>query len=182
MMRAVLRTLTVLVVFSVTAGAAMAQSPGWKYVEGGLWSVNPDGASSEDGWFVGGAWELGSKTRFHVFANFGNLDSNNQWSVGGGWHGLLGERADLVAEGAFVDADTVDGFRVTGGLRWMLLKRLELGGFVNYVDLDSVDQTGFELEVIFDLTKRFGVGGNYEKGDEFDTAEVFVRFNFGPRS
>jgi len=181
-MPATLRVLMVLLVFSATAGAAVAQSPGWKYVEGGLWSVNPDGASSVDGWFAGGSWELGSTTRFHVFAELGDLDSNNQWSVGGGWHGLLGERADLVAEGAFVDADTVDGFRVSGGVRWMLLKRLELNGFINYVDLDTTDQTGFEIGAIFDFSKRFGVGGSYESGDDFDTTRVFVRFNFGARS
>ena len=38
-----------------------------------------------------------------------------------------------------------------------------------------------EANAIFDFTKRFGVGGGFEKGSEFDTAQVFVRFNFGPR-
>jgi hypothetical protein len=182
MKRATLRVLVTLVVLSAGAGAVLAQSPGWKYVEGGLWNVNPDRGSSEDGWFLGGSWELGKETRFHVFAEAGDLDSNTQWSVGGGWHGLLGERADIVAEGAFVDADEVDGFRVAGGVRWMLLRRLELNGWVNYVDLDSTDQTSFEVGAIFDLTKRFGVGGSYDWGDDFDTTRVFVRFNFGARS
>ena len=181
MRRAWLRMLTILIVLSVGAGAVRAQSPGWKYVEGGLWSVNPDRGSSVDGWFLGGAFELGSATRFHLFAELGELDSNNQWSVGGGWHGLLGQRADLVAEGAFVDADSVDGFRVSGGVRWMLLRRLELNGFVNYVDLDSTDQTSLRIGAIFDFAKRFGVGGSYEAGDDFDTARAFVRFNFGAR-
>lgn len=180
-MRAILRAFLILIVLVPGIGAALAQAPAWKYVEGGLTSVNPDGADSEDGPYIGGSWELGKETRFHVFAEYGDLGDFDQWSVGGGWHGLLGERADVVAEAAFVDIYDVDGFRVSGGLRWMLLKRLELNGWVNYNDLDDTDQTSFEIGAVFDFTKRFGVGGSYDWGDDWDTSRAFLRFSFGAR-
>jgi len=181
MLRATLRTLLVLVLLMVGVGSALAQAPGWKYVEAGFTSINPDGGDSVDGWFGGGSWEFGSKNLFHVFAEFGEVDSEGQWAAGGGWHGLLGEAADIVAEAAFVDFDEVDGFRVSGGVRWMLLTRLELNGYVNYTDLDSFDQTSFEIGAVFDFTKRLGVGASYDKGDDFDTARAFLRYNFGGR-
>ena len=180
-MRAMLRTMLVLTVVLAGVGATLAQAPGWKYAEGGLTSINPEGSDSVDGWFVGGMWEFGSTQKFHAFAEFGEVDDNTNWSAGGGWHGLLGEAADLVAEAAFVDLDVVDGFRITGGARWMVVKRLEVNGFINYSDLDTTDQTSLEVGGVFDFTRRFGVGASYDRGDDFDTTRAFVRYNFGGR-
>ena len=180
-MRAMLRTMLVLTVVLAGVGATLAQAPGWKYVEGGLTSINPEGADSVDGWFGGATWEFGSTQLFHAFAEFGEVDDDTNWTAGGGWHGLLGEAADIVAEAAFVDLDEVDGFRVTGGVRWMVLKRLEVNGFLNYSDLDTVDQTSLEVGGVFDFTRRFGVGASYDHGDDFDTTRAFVRYNFGGR-
>ena len=180
-MRAMLRAMLVLTVALAGVGATLAQAPGWKYVEGGFTSINPDGADSVDGWFAGGMWEFGSTQKFHAFAEIGEVDDDRNWSAGGGWHGLLGDAADLVAEAAFVDLDEVDGFRVTGGVRWMVLERLELNGFLNYSDLDTFDQTSLEVGGVFDFTRRFGVGASYDHGDDFDTTRGFVRYNFGSR-
>ena len=180
-MRVTLRTLLVLTVVALVFGAAQAQTVSWKYAEAGYTSLNPDGATSQDGPYIGGTWEFGKETKFHVFGEYGDLGDFDQWSVGGGWHGLLGERADVVAEAAYVDIYDVDGFRISGGLRWMLLKRLELNGWVSYSDMDTVDQTSIKIGGIFDFTKRFGVGGSYDWGDDWDTTRAFVRFNFGAR-
>lgn len=183
MPRAMLRSrlVPILMLLWTGTGATLAQAPSWKYAEGGLTSINPDGSDSVDGWFVGGSWEVGSTRLFHLFGEVGEVDSALQWSAGGGWHGGFGKRADLVAEAAFVDLDEVDGFRLSGGVRFMLLERLELSGFVNYSDLDTFDQTSFEIGGVFDLTKRFGVGASYDWGDDFDTTRAFVRFGFGGR-
>ena len=182
-MRAMLRMMVMLTVGLAGVGATLAQAPGWKYVEAGFTSINPEGADSVDGWFAGATWEFGSTedSKFHAFGEFGEVDEDTNWSAGGGWHGLLGEAADIVGEAAFVDLDEVDGFRVTGGVRWMLLERLELNGFLNYSDLDTFDQTSLEVGGVFDFSRRFGVGASYDHGDDFDTTRVFLRYNFGSR-
>ena len=94
---------------------------------------------------------------------------------------MLGERADLFADGALYDADVEDGFRVRFGIRWMLLQRLELNGHLSWTELDFSDNKSFAANAIFDFTKRFGVGGGIELGDNWNAGRVFARFNFGAR-
>ena len=162
------------------AGTIHAQTVNWKYVEGGWATVDPDRGSREDGWILGGAVDLG-KVPIHLFGEFNNLGDIDIWQLGGGWHGLLGERADLFADGAFYDADVDDGFRIRFGVRWMLTKRLELNGFLSWTELDLSDNKSVAANAIFDFTKRFGVGGGIEWGNNWTSARVFARFNFGPR-
>ncbi len=161
-------------------GTVQAQTVNWKYAEGGWATLDPDGGSREDGWFVGGSGDLG-KLPLHIFGEFSDLGPIDVWQLGIGWHGLFGERADLFADGAFYDADLDDGFRVRFGVRWMVTKRLELNGFLSWLELDFGDNKSVAANAIFDFTKRFGVGGGIEAGDEFNSGRVFARFNFGPR-
>jgi hypothetical protein len=158
------------------APAAEAASPNYKYAEGGWLYVDPDGASSDSGWFLGG--QFGTK-RWQVFGEYGDPGDFESWYVGAGWHGLLGKKADLVANLAYVDADIDDGFRIQAGVRWMLLERLELRGFLTHTNLDLTDLNTVELGAIWNFARRLGVGAAYEFGDEGDTARAFVRFNFG---
>jgi hypothetical protein len=162
------------------AGAAHAQTINWKYAEGGWATIDPDYGSSRDGWFLGGAVDLG-KVPIHLFGEFADLGSRDIWQLGGGWHGLLGQRADLFADGAFYDADGEDGFRVRFGVRWMVAKRVELNSYLSWVDLDFSDNKSIAANGIFDLTKRFGLGGGFEWGDNWKSGRIFARFNFGPR-
>ena len=180
-MRGLTKILMVVVVVLV-AGTVHAQTVNWKYVEGGWATLDPDYGSREDGWFVGGAFDLG-KLPLHFFGNFANYDFGDfdldVWQVGGGWHGLLGERADLFADGAFYDMDIDDGFKIRFGARWMVTKRFELNGYLAWTELDFSDNKSASGNVVFDFTKFFGVGGGVEVGDDYDTARVFARFNFG---
>ena len=50
-----------LIVIALASSAASAQEPNYNLVDGGWWNINPDEASSEDGWFLGGGFELTSK-------------------------------------------------------------------------------------------------------------------------
>jgi hypothetical protein len=177
-----IRMSRILLVVAVTlaAGAAQAQTVNWNYLEGGWGTVDPDAGSREDGWFVGGAVGLG-KLPLHVYGEFGDFGPLDQWQVGFGWHGLLGKRADLFADGAFFDADIEDGFKIRFGVRWMLLKRLELNGHLGWTELDFTDNQSAAVNGIFDFTKRFGVGGGFEWGSDVRAARVFARFNFGSR-
>jgi hypothetical protein len=162
-------------------GAVHAQTVSWNYAEGGWGTVDPDGGSREDGWFVGGSGALG-KVPIHIFGEYSDFGQLEIWQAGAGWHGLLGERADLFADGAFYDTDVDNGFRIRFGVRWMVTKRFELNGNLAWTDLDLSDNASAAVNVIFDVTKRFGVGGGIEWGDEFSTGRVFARFNFGKKN
>jgi hypothetical protein len=162
------------------SGVAHAQTVNWTYVQGGYATFDPDQGSRQDGWFAGGSVALG-KIPIHIIGDFGSLDNIDVFQIGGGWHGLLGKRADLFADGTFYDVDYDDGFRIRFGTRWMVLKRLEVNGYLAWTDLDLSDNSSASVNAVFDFTKRLGVGGGFDWGDEFSTAQVFVRFNFGPR-
>ena len=111
----------------------------------------------------------------------GQLGSSNTWEIGGGWHGLLGRRADLVASGSWVDLDVEDGFKVSIGIRWMVLRRLELNGFLNYANLDFSNTASGEVNGIWNFARRWGVGAGFLLGDDRAISRAFVRFNFGKR-
>ena len=162
---------------------SVGEEPNYKFVEGGGIDIDPDGSlGSQDGWFAGGSFGM---KHFQVFAEYQNVSDITQWFVGAGWHGLLGEKADVVAEASYVDVEvdtglgkiSEDGYRLTGGVRWQLLKWFELNGFANYTDLDnSSSDTSVEANVIFTIA-FLGLGAGYEVGDA-DVARVFIRFNF----
>jgi len=165
----------------LTGGFTRAQSPNYDIAEVGWRNLNPDGADSRDGWFLGGGFELNKRARFHFFGDIGELSDSRTWSVGGGLHGLLGKRADLVAQVAWVDLGEEDGPEISLGLRWMVLRRLELNGFLNYVNLDFGNAVSGEVNGIWDLARRWGVGGGWRQGDDGGEVRAFVRFNFGSR-
>ena len=157
---------------------ALAQAPHYTFIEAGWVQADPDSGSSEDGWFAGGQLGL---NRFQFFAEYDDVGDFEAWEAGGGWHGLFGERLDLVAQASFVDYESEDGYKLTGGIRWMVLEKLEINGFVNYVDVDSSDDTSIEFNGIWNLGKRFAVGAGYEAGDELNWIRAFVRFNLGSK-
>ena len=176
-MRSLWRPL-LLITILLLAGTAQAQTVRWTYVEGGWITLDPDRGNRENGWFVGGAFSLG-KLPIHLFGEYNDIEQLDIWKVGGGWHGLLGEKADLFADGAIYDADYDDGFRIRFGARWMVAERFELNGFLSWVDLDLRDNKSAAVNGIYNFGKAFGVGGGFEWGDEFSTARAFVRFTFG---
>jgi len=104
--RLVWRTVIICAVFVAASMAAQASAPPWIYVEGGYLVNDPDEFSETgDNWFVGG---MGGGKMWHVFIEYQNGDfvdgvDNENWEVGLGWHGLLGERADLVADVAYLE-------------------------------------------------------------------------------
>ena len=180
---ALLATLAVLLSSSVTLAAA----PPWTYVEAGYLNVDPDDLDSGDAWFAGGSF--GFLKNFHASARYVDGDYTDNadytyWEFGGGWHGLLGEKADLVAEVSWVDTEVSsssdDGLGLTGGVRWKVLEFLELDGFVNWVDYDSGSEESYEARAIFDVW-RIGVGVSAEFADSVNQYNVFARFAFGKK-
>ena len=120
-----------LAVLVLCAGPALAanEGPNWRYVEGGYLNIDDDDLSDAgDNWFLGGAFG-GEWWHFIGYFSDGELGSNvdlTTWRVGFGWHGLLGDKADVVGEGYYVDqeidtggsSDSDTGWRATGGVRW----------------------------------------------------------------
>lgn len=173
--------ITLAIALALVFGAVQAQTVSWKYVEGGYGGVDPDWGSKENGWLVGGAFDLG-KIPIHFMGDYASFGKYDIWQIGGGWHGLLGERADLFADGTFYDVDVDDGFKIRFGVRWMVTKRIEINGNLAWTQLDLTDIQSIAGNAIFDFSKRFGVGGGLEYGDKFKSARVYIRVNFGPRS
>jgi hypothetical protein len=158
------------------AGTARAQEPRYTFVEAGWIHENPEDSGADNGWFGGGS--VGTR-RFHVFAEYQDPGPFEVWEAGGGWHGLLGRRADIVAEAAYLDAESDEGYRATAGVRWYVADRLEIGGYLNRLDVGSFENNALSVEGVWDFTKRFSVGASLLFGDESDTFRGFARFYLG---
>lgn len=131
---------------------------------------------------------------FHVFAGYGTMSfdwdvDTSEWEVGLGYSRALGQKTDLVATLGYVSAEVEipywgslddDGYTVGLGLRSMITDRFELEGKANYVNLsDSGSDTAFTVQLGYDLSESWQMGGGLTTSDG-DTAYHFgVRFYFG---
>jgi hypothetical protein len=104
--------------------------PKWSYVEAGYMDFNPDNGLSDNGWFGGGSAGI---AMFHVFAEYDDIGDYTFWNAGFGWHGLLGDPADLYFQAQWndvqVDSSNVsdDGYEVSAGVRWKISRRAANG-------------------------------------------------------
>ena len=174
-----------------SGGLAVAQSdkepPKWGYVQAGYIDFNPDAGVSDDGWYGGASF--GFLKNFHVFAEYDDVGDYTFWNAGAGWHGLLGDPADLYAQVKWNDVKvdsasgsvSDDGYEIGAGVRWKLIKWLEVQGEVNWADYDqSGDDVGGKVGVLFTfLGDKLGAGASYELVNDADQARAFVRWNFG---
>ena len=187
---------SVLLVLLCVPGLALADGPAYTFVEGGYIDNDVDDPTFDSGesYFVGGS--VGGK-RWHAFAEYkdGDVDSVDSgftpgsidlttWYAGVGWHGGLGEKGDVVAEVAWVDAEvgsfSDDGYRASAGVRFQLIKLLEVNGFYNYFDVFDDTDDSIEVNAIVNVW-RIGLGLGYETFDDNDELRAFVRFVFGGR-
>lgn len=159
--------------------AQLRLAPHYEYIEAGWLKSEPDAANDESGGFIGGQFQIGEM--FHVFGEYADAGPLTIWEAGGGWHGLFGERLDLVAQASVVDFEIEDGIKVSGGLRWLITQRLEVNGFLSYYDYGSESDSTVEANVVWNFFRSFALGGGYESGDEFDWVRLYARFNFGRR-
>ena len=165
----------------------LAGPPQWTYLEAGFLNVDPDDLEAGDSAFAGAS--LGFLKNFHVNGRYVDGDYTNDasltyWQFGAGWHGGLGEKADLVAEARWVDTEiedfSSDGMGLTGGVRWKPVEFFELDGFVNWVDYDDDSVDSYEVRAIFDVW-RIGIGAAAELESDVNQYSAFVRFNFGEK-
>jgi hypothetical protein len=174
------------------SGLAVAQSdkepPKWTYVEAGFIDFSPDEGPSDDGWFAGGS--VGLFKMFHIVAEYDDVGDFTFWNAGFGWHGLLGDPADVYAQAVWNDVEfdddtnevSDDGYEISAGVRWKFLKWLEAKGQVNWTDFDQGgDDVTANVGVLFTfLGDKLGAGADYELADTpGDSLRVFARWNFG---
>lgn len=157
------------------ASSIDAAEPRYSFLEAGYSRVSPNGGDNANGWFLGGSFKV---TTFHFFAEIRDVGDLEGWQIGGGWQGLLGQPADLVAELSYMDADIEKGIDVAFGVRWMVAQSIELNAYAHWSDMDVLNRTSLELNGIWDFTRNFGVGAGYTIGDELDDFRAYVRFNF----
>lgn len=186
MFKCLIRTVGVVFLFALAGSAAVAQEPNYGYIEGGYLRVDPDDFSgSGDNWYALGS--MGLFKNFQLSAKYVSGDYADNvdlkvWQFAGGWHGLLGEKADVVAEATWtdqeIDDDSDDGFGLTAGARWRMVKAFELDGFVHWTDFgDAGSQDSYEARAILDIW-RIGLGGSATFSGEDTQYSAFIRFNF----
>ena len=178
--------MALIVVLAAVGTVSAQEAPRWGYIEGGYVDFDPDSGESDNGVFAGVSFEIFKM--IHLAAEYDTVGDYDFWTAGGGWHGLLGDQADLFAEVMWQDVSfdsgetefDDDGYRLAGGVRWMLGDRFEVKGTVARLDLDEGgSDTTFEAEGLFFLLgNKLGVGASYETGDA-DTLRAFARWNFG---
>lgn len=167
-------------------GVVRAQDePKWSYVEAGHIDFDPDSGSSDSGGYIAGSLRLFKN--FHLGAEYDAAGDFTLWNVGAGWHGLLGDPADLYADIVWNDVkldsssgdESDNGYAVSAGARFKVTKWFEFKTGVNWLKLDEGDDTTLEGEALLSLFKdHLGLGANYETG-EADTLRLFARLSFG---
>ena len=177
-MRACSRLLFTLVVLFIGLGAfkgVAAAEPSYRFADLGVYYLDPDHSRSDEGAFAAGSFGI---KHFHFFGEYANLD-RTLWEAGAGWHGLFGKKADLIFQVSWFDVGVANGLKLKGGARWMVLEKLEINGYLVYTDLDLSSTNGVDVGAVWLFARWFGLGGNYQWGDEANTARLFARFSFG---
>lgn len=188
-MKRSLRTAGIATLMALVCSVALAQSPGpgYGYIEAGYLNVEPDDFDGSGDSYYGEA-SIGILKNFHVSGRYitGDYADNidlSFWRFAAGWHGLLGEKADVVAEATWndqeVDDVSDDGIGLTAGIRWRFIKLFEVDGFAHWTDYsDAGSQDSYEVRGIF-YVWRLGIGAAGTLSSEDTRYNAFVRFNFG---
>ena len=162
----------------------------WTFVEAGYMDLDAGqsvvGDLESDGYFLGGSFGF---KMLHINAQWDSTDGDNfeerRYDIGVGWHGLLGDRADIYADLAYQREEnkipgfpsiTESGGLIRGGVRWRPVKLFEVDGQLFYQDLED-RKLGYKLRAMIHIW-RVAIGAGWRSVDSNDTATVFARFNF----
>jgi hypothetical protein len=147
-----------------------------------------DSGHSTDGFGLRGSMKFGESGLYGLASYLdvgtetvlGNFDGQ-AWELGLGYaHGLSGN-TDLISELAYVDAESLDGYRASVGVRSGFTPRVEGLFKANYRDLDcggcDGDITG-TAGLQYKFTPAFGLVGEVEFGDGEETWLIGARASF----
>ena len=168
------------------AGTGVTEGPTWTYVDAGYNNINFDSASiteDADGWFAGGS--IGFFKHGHAFGRYNDNSTEDTdldvstWFAGAGWHGMFGEKSDLLGEVAYTDNELLDdsGYFARAGIRFRPIQMFEVGGFARYEDVGSEDDVIPQANAMLYIW-RLSVGLEWEGQEDADVYNGFVRFFF----
>lgn len=163
---------------------ALANTPDWRYVEGGFTRYGFDNSNFEpDGLHVAGKYLLDGN--FYANGEFGWLDESGfdftTLTLGGGYRLSVNNTTDAYVGANFerIDADNYDdnGYSLVTGVRSMVLPELELNGELGYYDVDEGDIT-LKVGANYYFNPQFAVGASYKFIDDADVLQVSARYAF----
>lgn len=165
--------------FSFTA---LAESPNWRYVEGGYALLDTD-AAEYDGVGVNAKYLL--QNNIYLNGDYTNVTDNgfdiNTITAGAGYRIPLNGMTDAYVGVNFerVDTDAVEenGYSINTGVRSMVTPELELLGEVGYYDVDDGDMS-VKVGANFYFTRNWAAGVSYKKIDNVDMTLVSARYAF----
>lgn len=179
-------------------GAYASDDLSYSYVEANYVREEIDNGPDGDGFGLSGSVEVGSHV--HVFAGFagvgfdsflGVVVDTTSWTLGGGYHVDIAQKASFFGEVGYVDVDldtnfgdvSDDGFSAAVGIRGLVASKIELTGGINYVDLsDAGDDTAVSAGILFNVSDMVSLGAGYLTSDDGDALNVGVRVYFGHRN
>lgn len=178
-------TLLAAVTATLTSYSTLADTPDWRYVEGGYTKVDFDGNESfePDGLTVNGKYLLNANVYLngeYSFFEEGNFDFD-MLTLGAGYRLPINATTDAYfgANLERVDGDFDDetGYSINAGLRSMVTEQIELAGEVGYYDVDDGEAT-LKIGANYYITPQWAVGASYETIDELDILQVTARYAF----
>ncbi|WP_421132896.1 outer membrane beta-barrel protein [Alteromonas sp. A079] len=180
------KTITLLAVLTATSSfSVLADSPNWRYVEGGYTKIDfdnnesfePDGLTVNSKYLLNNNWFLNGE---YSFFEEGNFDFD-MLTVGAGYRLPVNATTDAYfgANLERVDGDVEDdtGYSINAGLRSMITDQVELAGEVGYYDIDEGEAT-IKVGANYYITPQWAVGASYEMIDDLDIMQVTARYAF----
>ncbi len=169
--------------FAIALAAALplsanAAERSYTYVEG----LYTDAGNSVDGFGVRGSVEF-AETGFYALGDYRNFSGPggdaDLWELGLGYALNLSDNLDLIAEGAYVDVESFDGYRLSTGLRGNFTENFEGLAKVNYRNIEGGDGdfTG-TVGAQYRFSPTWGVTGEVEFDDGDEVFLVGLRASF----
>jgi|APFre7841882724_1041349.scaffolds.fasta_scaffold47295_1 hypothetical protein len=184
-------TLALLCTVAILPPAALADGPGYSYVEAGYVETDVDGTNASlDGYALRGSFALTDK--WFVFAgytdqSYGGLDIKD-YGAGVGYAWPVAATTDLYGKLSIVRAEadfegfslTDDGLAAAFGVRSRFNDRFELEASAGYTELsDSGGGATLGAAARWYFVKRFAVGIEAVAGEDTTAYGIDVRWEFG---
>ncbi len=180
--------------FGLASAVALADGPGYTYVELGYADIEIDVGGgfdiSGDGYALGGSAEVGEN--IFIFADYADVGFDigidfNAFDVGVGYKSPVSDTTDVNISLAYVDLEledpffgsvSEDGYGLGASIRSMLSNEFELNGGITYVDLGTSggDDTSFDFGAVYSFNENFAVTGDISIGDDVTTFIIAGRY------
>lgn len=165
------------------APAVAADGPSYDYLEAGYSHLDPDDASSVDGFGLGASRALFPHA--HVVADYERLTGSGPNAhllrVAVGMNSYIDHRSDFVARIGYARSragGTNQGFLAETGARVIFAGRLEVNGFVTYYD-DSIfgEELTFSLGGIYAVSDCLGLSARVEASTKRTQLQARLRYS-----